>query len=129
IVARKEVPMETWSIRDDERPAMRPEPPRTQWLWLAIGAVILAAMAAVYYYSLLDLRPAQPEPVAQPAAPAAAPAPVAAAAPEPAVRHPVPAEAEPSLPTLDNSDAMARESLAGLMGSEAFRDFVIPKEL
>lgn len=121
--------METWSIPDDERRVMRPEP-RTQWLWLALGAVILVAMAVVYYYSLLDLRPAPPEPVASAApAPEASPTPVAATQPEPAIQHPLATETPPSLPTLDNSDAMARESIAGLIGAEAFRNLVIPKEL
>ena len=121
--------MDTWSIDEDlRRPEVRPEPPRTQWLWLGIGAALLAAMAALYYYSLLDLRPPPAPQVA--AAPEPAPAPVAAPAPpEPAVRHPLPEETAPSLPTLENSDAMARESLSGLLGGKAFQELVIPKEL
>jgi hypothetical protein len=71
-----------------------------------------------------SLRPAEPPaPLAQPAAPAPAA--------EPAVRHPLemPAAAAPGLPSIENSDTMMRDSLAGLIGGQAFADLVVPYQL
>lgn len=121
--------METWSVRDDDRPRLRQEEAKSaSWPWLAGGAVVLAVMAAAYYYFLLDARLA-PAPPAEPVAPVSSPAPVVAA-PEPEIRHPLATPAEPpALPALGNSDAFARESLADLIGGKAFNELVIPVEL
>src|SRR5688572_6702833 len=112
--------METWSAREDDRPYVPPQRKAVTWPGFAAALVVLAAMSAGYYYYLLDLRPAS-----RPAAQEATPVPVAdaarAAATEPAVANPVPAEEQaPSLPTLDNSDALARDTLIGLLGGPAF---------
>lgn len=122
--------MESWSVRDDDAPRLRPEPKAASWPWLAAGAAVLAVMAAAYYYFLLDARLA-PAPPPEPVAAAPAPAPIGAPAPaQPAIRHPLATPAEPpALPSLENSDPMARESLADLMGGKAFNDLVIPVEL
>jgi hypothetical protein len=120
--------METWSVRDDDRPRLRPEEAKSaSWPWFAGAAAVLAVMAAAYYYFLLDARLAPPPP-AEPA-PASSPAPVVAP-PEPEVRHPLATPAEPpALPALANSDAFAREALADLIGGKAFNEHVIPVEL
>jgi hypothetical protein len=87
----------------------------------------LALVGAYGYY----LWQAQDLGVASaPSAPARATTPPPApAAAEPSIRHPIDAPAPASLPTLDNSDAMMRDSIAGLIGRQAFDDWVIPKEL
>ena len=127
--------MDSWSATEDDRPPRiaRPERGGDTWLWIVFSVALVAVvLAAGYsYFRELQPRPAEaPEApaVAAPAADAPAPAPVAAA-PE-AVRHPVPAEeAEPSLPALDHSDALARDSLVDLLGGKAFDELVIPAQL
>ena len=50
----------------------------------------------------------------------------------PAIRHPLPAsqtQAATSLPPLDSSDPMMRQSLPRLIGRKAFDEFVIPDQL
>lgn len=121
--------MESWTVRSDDRPDLGAGPERkASWPWLLGAALALGAMAFGYYYYLTDLRKSQAEAVAPAPEPVAAPAPAQAEAP-PEVRHPVAAEPEPSLPTLENSDAMARDSLVGLLGGKAFDELVIPVQL
>jgi len=119
--------MESWSASDDERPYVRAERKAASWPWLVAAAVVLAIGVAAYFQLLQDLRPAAP------AATPAAPEPITQAPPpppaEPAVRHPVPEAAAPSLPTLDNSDSLARESLVDLLGRRAFDELVLPAHL
>jgi hypothetical protein len=123
--------MESWSARDDDRPYVPVQAQgKATWPWLAGAGLVLAVMTGAYYYFLLDLR--GPAPVDAPAVPApVAQAPAAPAAPEPApaVRHPMPEAPPASLPTLDGSDAMARESLVDLLGRPAFDRMVIPVQL
>ena len=122
--------MESWSVREDDRPYVQARAKgKATWPWLAGAGLVLAAMTGAYYYFLLDLR--RPAPVDAPAVPApVAEAPATpAATPEPAVRHPMPEAPPASLPTLDNSDAMARESLVDLLGRPAFDRMVIPAQL
>ena len=124
--------MEPWSAREDDRPYLRPNRRAEFWLpALAIGLVMAAAIAWYVVQSRglsFDLSsPTAPE--APPPSAAAAPPPPA---PEPAVRHPLDEAAQasaPSLPSLENSDSMMRESLAGLIGRKAFADSVIPEQL
>src|SRR5690348_14649353 len=86
----------------------------------------------MFYYYLQRSRElpfSPPPPIAAPQ-PAATPQP--AAEPEPAVRHPLETSAQSapaSLPTLDNSDSMMRESVADLIGRKAFSESVIPGHL
>lgn len=124
--------MEQWSVREDDRPLTRPQRRAEFWLpTMVIGVVVVAAVA---YYVLqshgeLAFDLPSPTPPGESAPVAAAPA---APAPEPAIRHPIDAELQPpapSLPTLDNSDSMMRDSVAGLIGKKAFNEAVIPAQL
>lgn len=123
--------MEPWSIREDDRPYLRAQ--RSAEFWLPALAIVAVVCVAVFYYYLQQSRelpfPAQP-PAAD--APRAAPAPTPPPAAEPAVRHPLEPSAQaapPSLPSLDNSDSMMRESVAGLIGRKAFSESVIPGQM
>lgn len=125
--------MEQWSARDDTPYLRRPEPPSASpwWIWTLLFVLLLGAAAGGYYYLLQDpgLEPQPPTPLATPQ-----PAPPDMAQPEaPAVRYPVPVAEEdtarPALPTLENSDAMMRESVTELMGRKAFEALVYPSEI
>jgi hypothetical protein len=125
--------VEHWSVREDDRPFVRPQ--RRADFWLPALVIAVVVTAAVAYYVLqsrgeLAFDLPSPTPPEAPANIAATPPP--APAPEPAVRHPLESEAAPaapSLPTLDNSDSMMRDSVAGLIGRKAFRENVIPGQL
>ena len=125
--------MEQWSVREDDRPFVRPQRRAEFWLpSLAIAAVICAAAFYYYLQHAPNLHLSAPPPAAAPAQTAPAPGPAPAPAPEPAVRHPLEPSAQaapPSLPTLDNSDSLMRESVAGLIGRKAFAETVIPEQL
>jgi DUF3014 family protein len=119
--------MEPGSTHDDSPYPRYRESSTAAWWALAI-AVVLGGIATAYYY----LRPTPaPGPI-----PSAAPAPrPEAAAPSgtaPAIGNPlaVPA-ADPAkpLPTLDNSDAMMRDALVGLMGRQPFDALIYPAQL
>jgi DUF3014 family protein len=119
--------MEQWSAHDD-RPYLRE--PRTGYLWWIFFLVLaLAAGTAIYYFlgkrELLGLPPLD---ASQPASKAAPPA--AAVKPEPPAAPDV-AAAEPAkpLPSLDNSDALMRETVSGLVGRKAFEAMVYPSQL
>lgn len=120
--------MENWSARDDS-PYVRP-PESSAPLWLLVLAVILAIGAAGYYF----WRQNEAQQSQQPP-PSAAPAPRSDAAPqvgaEPARRPPPGIGGEPakSLPTLENSDAMMRDTVVGLVGRKAFEALVYPTGL
>jgi hypothetical protein len=119
--------MEQWSASEEQR-YWRPE--RSLYHLIVAVLAVIAAGSAFYYYS--HLEPDWPERVR----PAAVTSTEEAAAPQaPAQqgaarnRLPAPDAAGPALPTLENSDSMARESLAGLLGRKAFDDFVLPAQL
>lgn len=119
--------MEPWSARDEPPYLRRPEPsPSRWWLWLLV-VVLLAAGGAFYLWQQKE-EPPRPVPAAAPEPDTAAP-PQAAA--EPAVRYPVPVAEEQAdrLPALDNSDALVRETVTGLVGRKAFETFVRPSQL
>jgi hypothetical protein len=131
--------VEQWSVRDDDRPYVRPQrSPAEFWLPALVIAVVVCAAIAYYFLQsrgelAFDLPsptpPDAPAPVASaPPAPAAPPD----APPEPEIQHPLDTAAEPpspSLPSLENSDSMMRESVAGLIGRKAFSEAVIPGQL
>jgi len=128
--------MEQWSVRD-ERPYIRQGHP-TALLWgLFFLVLVLAGGGAGYYFwgkrdllGLSFLTPSQP--AAEVAPPAAAPAAAAPAAPAPqAPAPPDTAQAEPAkaLPSLENSDALMRETVSGLVGRKAFDAMVYPSQL
>jgi len=113
--------MEQRSLEDD-RPYLRPEEPSVfPWLVAAL-AIALVGGVAYYYYFL----PAQVVPLAPAAKTEPAPPPQPA---QPAIRNPLPESEAKSLPTLENSDSMMRESIAGLLGGKAFSEFVVPTQL
>jgi DUF3014 family protein len=124
--------VEPWSVREDDRPYVRTQ--RRAEFWLPALVVLVVVTAALAYYWLQrsgELAFDLPSPTA---ADAPAPAPAAAPPPpaEPAIQHPLQAAAQaapPSLPTLEHSDSMMRESLAGLIGRKAFSENVIPGQL
>jgi hypothetical protein len=124
--------MEQWSVRDDSPYQRDGESSSFRW-WFLIAAGIIAAVAATYYLwpQRQEAQPAQPPAAAPPEARGEAPAPQASAE-EPGTRYPVPAAAgEPAkpLPTLDNSDAMMRETVSALVGKKAFEEMVYPSTL
>jgi hypothetical protein len=115
--------LENWSVRDDDRPYIRPA--RSINPWLAVAAIGALAWALAFYFrTWFEAAPPAPPPVAQ-----EVPAP--AAAPEPAIRHPLAesADAPASLPALENSDSMMRDSVSRLIGGKAFADMVVPYQL
>jgi len=117
--------VENWSVREDDRPYIRP--PRSFNPWLAVAVIGALAWALAFYFRTL-LEPSPPAP--PPAAPAVE-APASAPAPEPAIRHPLEssADAPASLPSLENSDSMMRDSVSRLLGGKAFADMVVPYQL
>ena len=119
--------MENWSAQEDDRPYIRPA--RSFNPWFAVAAIAVIAWLGAFYFRYWL------EPALAPAAKSAAeplgdrPAPPPAA--EPAIRHPLETPVEPvaSLPTLENSDSLMRQSVAGLIGGKAFADLVMPDAL
>ena len=125
--------MDPWSVREDDRPYLRPQRNPEFWLPLAVIAVVVAAAGGYYFVQsrgelAFDLPSATPPEAPAPLAATPPPAPPAA----PAIEHPLDTAAQPpapSLPTLDNSDSLMRESVAGLIGRKAFGESVIPAQL
>src|SRR5260221_1034558 len=113
--------MDPWSAHEDDRPYIG----RVRGLnpWLAVAAIGIAAwLGGFYFRSSLEQRPARARWAAPPLA---VPAPTA----EPAVRHALETPPLSSLPTLENSDSLLRDSAAGLIGKQAFTDLVVPTQL
>ena len=119
--------MENWSVREDDRPYIRPA--RRFNPWLAVAAIGAVAWALALSFRTWFAPPPPPAPpTASPTV--EAPAPVVAAA-EPAIRHPLgeAADAPASLPTVENSDSLLRDSVQRLIGGKAFADMVVPYQL
>jgi hypothetical protein len=120
--------MEQWSSRE-ERPYFREA--RTGYIWWVFFLILaLAVGAALYYFwskrDFLGLPPlASKPPASEPAAPAEQAKPEA---PQAQAQAP---SAEPSkaLPTLEQSDAMMRDSVSALVGRKAFEAMVYPSQL
>ena len=125
--------MEQWSVREDDRPYVRPRSAADFWLPALVIAVVLCAGTAYYVLqSRGELAFDLPSPTPPDAPARVAAAPPAPPPPEPAIRHPLDTAAEPppaSLPSLEHSDSMMRDSLAGLIGRKAFSDAVVPAQL
>jgi len=126
--------MNDWTMREDDRPYFRPRRRARAWR-IGIAVALVAGLITGYYFYLLQRQGPPvappllgPEPHSTPASPVVRPA-----APEPrppTVRHPLAAPRAPApLPTLEQSDAMARDSIAGLVGREAFEASVVPNGL
>jgi flagellar basal body-associated protein FliL len=108
----------------DDRPYLRERESSLAWWVVAAAFVILGSAAAAYYYSQ---QKTQTKAAAVPATSPAAPAQQAADA---AIRHPLDAKGgDAALPGLDNSDAMMRDALAGLLGRKSFDELVYPAQL
>jgi hypothetical protein len=107
-----------WSAQEDDRPYIRPV--RSFNPWIAVAAIGLVAWLAAFYFRYW-LEPRAP--------PAAVEKPGDRAAPPPLAQTLDPAQAAPSLPTLEQSDSMMRDSLAGLIGGNAFAELVVPAQL
>ena len=118
--------MDNWRLRGDERPYLRPQP--RSWGWpVLLGIMLVAGLVATAYHMYLLQQPRSPitAPVLRPQLERAAPPELE---PPPQVRHPLPVAPAP-LPSLDQSDAMARNSIAGLVGRRAFEASVVPNDL
>jgi len=109
-------------VQQDDRPYIRPV--RRFNPWLAVAAIGVAAWLGAFSFR----HWLEPAPTLQPP-PQLGERPVPPPAAEPAIRHPLDTPAPASLPALENSDSMMRESVAGLIGSRAFADLVVPVEL
>jgi len=113
-----------WSAREDDRPYIRPA--RSFNPWLAVAAIgALAWALAIYFRTWSEPPPPAPPPAAAPEAAVSAPA------PEPAIRHPLSqgGDEPASLPSLETSDSMMRDSVSRLIGGKAFADMVVPYQL
>jgi Protein of unknown function (DUF3014) len=97
---------------------------RRKVAWL-IGIVIAAALAVGGWYWY-----ASRQHVAAPA-PAPPPPPPPAASTEGRIEHPLPAETggAAALPALNDSDAVARDSLMGVLGRGAVEQFLVPQNI
>jgi hypothetical protein len=121
-----EVAMEQWSSRE-ERPYFRES--RTGYVWWVFFLVLaLAVGAALYYFwskrDFLGLPPlASKPPAAEPAAP------VEEAKPEAPQAQAPSAEPTKPLPSLEQSDAMMRDTVSALVGRKAFETMVYPSQL
>src|SRR3954470_12984223 len=123
--------MEQWSSRD-ERPYFREA--RTGYIWWVFFLILaLAVGAALYYFwskrDFLGLPPLASKPLAaEPAAPAA-PAPAPESQPEAPQAQAPSVEPTKPLPSLEQSDAMMRDTVSGLVGRKAFESMVYPSQL
>ena len=122
--------MEQWSAGDD-RPLFRES--RAFHLWWVFFLLLAAAAGGAAYYFLhqRDLLGSWSPSSSAPVPEAKAPAEPKAEAAEPAERADAAVAAEParSLPALDNSDALARDSVSGLVGRKAFETMVHPSQI
>ena len=112
--------MENWSAQEDDRPYIRPA--RSLNPWIAVAAIGLVAWLGAFYFRHWIAPETKPAP--QPAAVAEPPAPLPPVAPRIDST-----QAAASLPTLENSDSMMRDSLAGLVGRQAFADHFIAADI
>lgn len=97
---------------------------------LVVGALVVVAGGIAFY----AWRARAPEPATPAAPPPMAAAPTEAppvAPPPPAIQHPLPPPeaAAPPLPPLADSDTLARDTLAGLFGRDAFARYFVPEAL
>jgi DUF3014 family protein len=116
--------VERWSAGDDKPYVRREEPPPARWWWVA-ALIALVAVGAAYYFT--REQPQEPPPLAAPA-----PAPRTEAPPQAKAEPPPQApsmEPPKPLPTLENSDAMMRDTVAGLVGRKAFEAMVYPSQI
>ena len=116
---------EPWSAQESDRPYIRPVA-RTFNPWVVVIIVAIAWIGALAFHSLYELA-FEPTPRATPLAPEIGsdrPAPTT-----PAGRVLDANGVAPSLPRLENSDSMMRDSLAGLVGRQAFAEHFIAADI
>jgi len=116
---------EPWSAEEGDRPYVH-SVTRTFNPWIAVLIAAIAWIGAIGFHSLFELA-FEPSPRATPLAPdlgSDRPAPTT-----PAGRVLDERSAAPSLPRLENSDSMMRDSLAGLVGRQAFADHFIAADI
>ena len=105
-----------WEAEDLEASARR------KLVWLA-GLVAAVALAVGGWYWYSHRTPATPEPVA-----ARVPAPASPA--EAQIAHPIAAETDAAaLPALNDSDQVAHDSLAGVIGRDPVEQFLVPQNI
>jgi hypothetical protein len=98
--------------------------------WMVLGIFAVAIAGGYWFWDEIQKRPAPPPPP-PPSAEAQAPVPAQAPQAPPAIQHPIvtpppPQEQAPAaqpLPPLADSDTMAREALAGLLGPNAIAQY------
>ncbi len=95
---------------------------RRKVAWI-VGAVVVAAVAVGgwFWYSSRGAAPTAPVSAVVPAPPPAS---------EAQISHPIPAEADAAaLPALNDSDPVAHDSLAGVIGREPVEQFLVPQNI
>jgi Protein of unknown function (DUF3014) len=105
---------------------------RRQFWWILLAIFVVGIAGGYWFWEEIQKRPAPPPPP-PPRAEAPAQAPPATEAP-PAIQHPIvtpppPQQQAPAvqpLPPLADSDTMAREALAGLLGANAIAQYFYP---
>jgi DUF3014 family protein len=121
--------MEQWSARDD-RPYLREGKSAAYVWWIFFLVLALAGGGAAYYFwhqrdFMRGWSPfASPEPASEPT-----PKPAAAEPQPPAPSDVAAAEPAKALPSLENSDALMRDTVSGLVGRKAFEAMVYPSQL
>jgi hypothetical protein len=100
-------------VATDDRPMFHPEKPRLRWGFPLLIGGLIAAGAVIYYFWQLRVEPQRPPAVSAPDVAAQSDS-------APRIEHPIETAPATQLPALSESDATAREMLAGLIGSAAF---------
>jgi hypothetical protein len=103
---------------------------RRQFWWILLAIFAVGIAGGYWFWNEIQKRPAPPPPP-PPSAEAQAPVPAQAPQAPPAIQHPIvtpppPQEQAPAaqpLPPLADSDTMAREALAGLLGPNAIAQY------
>ena len=96
-------------------------------IWWSAAAVAVVALGVGVYYRYYS-QPSAPEKLQE--APPPAPAPRADA--DTGIQHPIPDAAgvdSTALPVLNESDQVAHDSLAGLLGAKSVEQFLVPENI
>jgi len=122
---------EEWRADADDRPHYYRPGRRSYAMVMAVIVIALLASAGYSWYYFSARLPMLPDGPAMPSAdrPADTPAQAPAAPPAEPRAMAVDPQAAAALPTLENSDALLRRSIAGLIGGDAFAKMVIPESL
>jgi hypothetical protein len=99
---------------------------RNKAIWWSAAAVVVLIIGIGAYYRYYA-QPAAPEKV-QPTRP---PPPPPAATDNGGIQHPIPGNGteSSSLPPLNQSDQLVRDSLTGLLGQKAIQEFLVPENV